>query len=122
MTYDGNNVFAKILRGELPCKKVYEDEHALAFYDIRPARPVHVLVISKGPYVTLDEFTATAPAPSVGGFFCAVGAVAKTLGLAEPGYRVIINNGRDGNQEVPHLHAHILGGAPAGPMVKRAEA
>ncbi|MBM3510192.1 MAG: histidine triad nucleotide-binding protein [Alphaproteobacteria bacterium] len=119
MSYDPDNVFARILRGELPCKKVYEDEFALAFHDIRPARPVHVLVIPKGAYVTLDEFTSRAPAAAVAGLFAAVGKVAHALGLSEPGYRIIINNGRDGHQEVPHLHVHVLGGASVGPMVKR---
>jgi diadenosine tetraphosphate (Ap4A) HIT family hydrolase len=119
MAYDPQNVFAKILRGELPCKKVFEDDFALAFHDIRPARPVHVLVIPKGAYITLDEFTAHAPPAAVAGLFAAIGKVAHALGLGESGYRVIINNGRDGHQEVPHLHAHILGGAPVGPMVKR---
>lgn len=108
--YDPDNIFAKILRGELPCNKVYEDEHALAFHDIRPQAPVHVLVIPKGPYVSWDDFTATAPDGEMAGFLRAVGAVTRQLELDGPGYRLMVNMGHAGHQEVPHLHVHIFGG------------
>lgn len=119
MTYDNNNIFARILRGEVPCNKVYEDDHALAFHDIHPQAPVHVLVIPKGPYVSMDDFTAKAPPEMIGGFFRAVGTVARQLGVDESGYRLIVNTGRDGHQEVMHLHVHIFGGRPLGPMLRR---
>lgn len=116
-SYDDQNIFAKILRGEIPCDKVYEDAHALAFRDINPQTPTHVLVIPKGAYVSSDDFTANAPDAEITGFFRAVGAVARELGLAEPGYRLLANHGDDGGQEVPHFHVHILGGRRVGPMV-----
>mgnify|MGYP001482636640 CR=1 FL=1 len=119
MAYDPNNIFAKILRGEIPCNKVYEDEHALAFHDINPQAPIHVLVIPKGEYVSMADFTADAPADLVAGFFRAVGAVAKQLELVEPGYRILANAGDNAHQEVPHLHIHIFGGKPLGPMLDR---
>ncbi len=119
MAYDRDNIFARILRGEIPCDKVYEDEHALAFRDIHPLAPVHTLVVPKGEYADLDTFTREAPAELVAGFLRAIGEVARLEGLAEEGYRLIINNGPDGGQEVPHLHAHILGGRRVGPMAKR---
>jgi diadenosine tetraphosphate (Ap4A) HIT family hydrolase len=119
LAYDDSNIFARILRGEIPCEKVYEDDHALAFNDIRPQAPVHVLVIPKGPYVSMDDFTAKAPADLVAGFFRAVGAVARQLGLHESGYRLLVNTGAHSHQEVPHLHVHIFGGRPLGPMLKR---
>jgi diadenosine tetraphosphate (Ap4A) HIT family hydrolase len=119
VSYDPNNVFARILRGELPCSKVYEDEHALAFRDIAPQAPVHVLVIPKGEYVSQDDFAATAPDAMVVGFWRAVGSVARQLGLAENGYRFLANTGRDGRQEVPHFHVHIFGGRDLGHMIKR---
>jgi diadenosine tetraphosphate (Ap4A) HIT family hydrolase len=115
--YDPDNIFAKILRGELPCDKVYEDEAALAFNDIRPQAPVHVLVIPKGPYVSWDDFTAKASAEEIAGFVRAVGHVARELGLVEPGYRILANVGHDGGQEVPHLHVHLFGGKPLGRMI-----
>jgi histidine triad (HIT) family protein len=115
--YDPGNVFARILRGEIPCRRVYEDEHALAFHDINPQAPVHVLVIPKGPYVSMADFTANAPDALVLGFFRAVGAVAKALGLVEPGYRLLANHGPHSHQEVPHLHVHVFGGRPLGPML-----
>jgi len=121
MAYDKDNVFAKILRGEIPCDKVYEDEFALAFNDINPLAPVHVLVIPKGEYVSLDDFTARASVEEVGGFFRAVGETARRLGLPQDGYRFLANNGRNANQEVMHLHVHLFGGAPLGPMLKRIE-
>ncbi len=117
MSYDTTNIFARILRGELPCSKVYEDEWALAFEDIKPAAPVHVLVIPKGPYVSLRDFSATAPDAAIAGFFRAVGKVADMAGVAESGYRVLANHGPDSHQEVPHFHVHILAGRPLGPML-----
>lgn len=121
MAYDPNNVFAKILRGEIPCKKVYEDDFALAFHDINPQAPVHVLVIPKGAYVSFDDFAADAPAELVTGFIRAVGTVARQLGLPEPGYRLLANIGSDGGQEVPHLHIHLFGGRVMGRMISKAE-
>ena len=108
--YDDTNIFAKILRGELPCNKVYEDDFALAFHDIRPQAPIHVLVIPKGAYVSWDDFTAKAPDLEIAGFTRAVGAVTRQLGVDEPGYRLMVNMGQNGHQEVPHLHVHIFGG------------
>ncbi|RMB01785.1 histidine triad nucleotide-binding protein [Eilatimonas milleporae] len=115
--YDDGNIFARILRGELPCNKVYEDDHALAFHDINPQAPVHVLVIPKGPYVSMADFTAHAPADLIAGFFRAVGTVAAQLDLVAPGYRILANAGDHAHQEVPHLHIHIFGGRPLGPML-----
>ena len=117
--YDDTNIFARILRGELPCKKVYEDQWALAFHDINPLAPVHALVIPKGPYVSLVDFTAKASADEIAGFFRAVGKVGEALGVAQTGYRALTNAGPDANQEVPHLHVHIFAGAPLGPMLKK---
>ncbi|MBU6267594.1 MAG: histidine triad nucleotide-binding protein [Sphingomonadales bacterium] len=108
--YDETNIFARILRGEIPCGKVYEDEFALAFNDIRPQAPVHVLVIPKGPYVSWDDFTAKAGDAEIAGFTRAVGAVTRQLELDGPGYRLMVNMGGHGHQEVPHLHVHIFGG------------
>lgn len=119
LPYDDQNIFAKILRGEIPCKKVYEDDWALAFHDINPQAPLHVLVIPKGAYVSWDDFSATAPADAIAGFIRAVGAVAREAGLVEPGYRLLANIGQDGHQEVPHLHVHIFAGRPLGPMLTR---
>lgn len=121
MAYDSNNVFAKILRGEIPCKKVYEDDFALAFHDIAPKAPVHVLVIPKGPYESLDDFTRDAPPALIAGYWRAVGQVARDLGLTGQGYRILANTGSDGGQEVPHLHVHIFGGRPLGRMIAPAE-
>lgn len=121
MGYDSNNIFAKILRGEIPCDKVYEDEHVLAFNDIAPKAPVHVLVIPKGAYGSLDEMAADGKDAEIAALFRAIAAVARKTGVTESGYRVISNNGDDGGQEVPHLHFHVLGGRPIGPMVKRAD-
>ena len=119
MAYDDSNIFAKILRGEIPCNKVFEDDHVLAFNDINPQRPVHVLVIPKGRYVSMDDFTSQASDTEVAALWRAVGTIARDLGLADSGYRIISNNGPDGHQEVEHFHIHIAGGAPAGPMLKR---
>ena len=115
--YDPDNIFAKILRGEIPCRKVYEDEWALAFHDIAPQAPVHVLVIPKGAYVSWDDFSSKASAEEIAGFVRAVGHVAREQGLVEPGYRLLANLGVHGGQEVPHLHVHLFGGKPLGPMV-----
>ena len=108
--YDPNNVFARILRGELPCRKVYEDDFALAFHDINPQAPIHVLVIPKRPYVSWDDFSATADDAEIAGFVRAVGQVARELDLVDPGYRMLANVGQHGHQEVPHLHVHLFGG------------
>ena len=117
--YDDQNVFAKILRGEIPNKTVYEDEWALAFHDINPQAPLHVLVIPKGPYVSWDDFSAKASAEEIAGFIRAVGHVAREAGLDEPGYRLLANIGGHGHQEVPHLHVHVFAGRPLGPMLAR---
>src|SRR3712207_1432930 len=117
--YDDSNIFAKILRGQLPCKKVYEDEHALAFHDINPLAPVHILVIPKGPYVSWDDFSAKASDAEMAGFVRAVGKVARDQQLEVQGYRLLGNVGKRSGQEVPHLHVHIFGGAPLGPMLAR---
>ena len=117
--YDGQNIFARILRGEIPCRKIYEDEHALAFHDINPQAPVHVLVIPKGRYVSWADFAATAPETEIAGFVRAVGRVAADLGLVEPGYRMLANVGPHSHQEVPHLHVHLFGGRPLGAMLPR---
>ncbi len=122
MAYDNDNIFAKILRGEIPCKKVHENDHALAFHDINPMAPVHVLVIPKGAYVSFDDFTANASAEEIEAFFRTVGEVARSLGVAEDGYRIIANIGANGHQEVPHLHVHIFGGAHLGTMIKKVKA
>lgn len=115
--YDDSNIFAKILRGEIPCRKVYEDEHALAFHDIAPQAPVHLLVIPKGPYVSWDDFSARASDGEIAGFVRAVGQVARNAGLPAPGYRLLANIGGHGHQEVPHLHVHIFGGRQMGAML-----
>lgn len=115
--YDDNNIFAKILRGEIPCNKVYEDDFALAFHDINPQAPIHVLVIPKGPYVSFADFSEHAPADLIAGFTRAVGKVARDLELEEPGYRLLYNAGYDAHQEVPHLHVHLFGGRQLGPML-----
>ena len=117
LPYDPANIFARILRGEIPCAKVYEDDHALAFHDIAPLAPVHVLVIPKGAHVSWDDFSASAPAEEIAGFIRAVGHVARDLGLVAPGYRLLANVGADGGQEVPHLHVHLFGGRPLGRMI-----
>ena len=117
--YDETNIFARILRGELPCEKVYEDEHVLAFNDIRPLAPTHVLVIPKGAYVSWDDFSERASDAEIAGFVRALGAIARDEGLAAPGYRLLANVGADGGQEVPHLHVHIFGGRGLGPMLAR---
>jgi len=115
--YDDDNIFARILRGEIPSNKVYEDEWAYAFEDINPQAKVHTLVIPRGKYVSWDDFSAKASAEEIAGFIRAVGHVARQKGLVEPGYRLLANIGAHGGQEVPHLHVHILGGQVIGPMV-----
>lgn len=117
MAYDKDNIFAKILRGELPCEKLYEDDYALAFPDINPQAPTHVLVIPKGEYVSWADFSAHASGAEIAGFVRAVGKVAKNLGLEEAGYRALTNIGHDAGQIVAHLHVHIFAGRPLGPML-----
>lgn len=117
--YDDQNIFAKILRGEIPCKKVYEDDFALAFHDINPQAPTHILVVPKGPYVSWDDFSAKAGDAEIAGFIRAVGSIAREAGLVESGYRLLANAGPNSHQEVPHLHVHIFAGRPLGPMLAR---
>ena len=117
--YDETNIFARILRGELPSNKVYEDDHALAFHDINPLAPVHILVIPKGQYVSWDDFSEKASDAEIAGLTRAVGKVARDAELVTKGYRVLTNIGQRGGQEVPHLHLHIFGGQPLGPMLAR---
>lgn len=117
--YDDQNIFAKILRDEIPSKRVYEDEFAVAFHDINPVAPYHVLVIPRGPYVSWDDFTARASDAEIAGFIRAVGHVAREAGLVEPGYRLLANAGVDSGQEIPHLHVHIFAGKALGPMLAR---
>jgi histidine triad (HIT) family protein len=117
LPYDDSNIFARILRGEIPSKRVYEDAHALAFHDINPLAPVHILVIPKGAYVSWDDFSERASDAEIAGFVRAVGRVARDEGLVARGYRLLANAGPDSGQEVPHLHVHIFGGGPVGPML-----
>jgi histidine triad (HIT) family protein len=119
LPYDDQNIFAKILRGEIPNRTVYEDEWALAFHDINPQAPLHVLVIPKGAYVSWDDFSARGSAEEIAGFVRAVGQVARDAGLVAPGYRLLANIGYDGHQEVPHLHVHLFAGQRLGPMLAR---
>jgi len=119
MAYDNDNIFAKILRGEIPCDKVFEDEHALAFRDINPQAPVHVLVIPKGAYVNMDDFSSTASDAEIVGYIRAVGQVARDLGVVDAGFRTLANNGVDAHQEVPHLHIHVFAGCNLGRMIKK---
>ena len=117
MSYDDSNIFAKILRGEIPSTRVYEDEWAIAFEDINPQAEIHTLVVPKGKYVSWDDFSREAPDEEIAGFVRAVGKVARAKGLVEPGYRLLANVGADGGQEVPHLHIHIFGGQKLGRMI-----
>jgi len=119
LPYDDDNIFARILRGEIPSTKIYEDEWAYAFPDINPQATLHVLVIPKGRYVSWDDFSAKAPAEEIAGFIRAVGKVARTHALVEPGYRLLANVGPHSGQEVAHLHIHLFGGEPLGPMLAR---
>jgi histidine triad (HIT) family protein len=121
LAYDDSNVFAKILRGEIPCRKVYEDDYALAFHDINPLMPIHVLVIPKGRYVNLDDFSGQASIEQMGGFMKAVGETARLVGADADGYRIVANNGANANQEVPHFHVHIFGGRPIRGRMVRSE-
>lgn len=118
-SYDPDNIFARILRGEIPARRVHEDEFALAFHDIAPQAPVHILVIPKGAYVSWDDFSARGSDAEIAGFVRAVGHVARENGLVAPGYRLLANIGGDGGQEVPHLHIHLFGGQALGPMLAR---
>ena len=117
--YDDGNIFARILRGELSSKTVYEDERVLAFHDINPLAPIHILVIPKGPYVSWDDFSEKASDAEIAGLVRAVGRIARDSGLVDQGYRVLANVGMDSGQEVPHLHLHIFGRQPLGPMLAR---
>ena len=121
MTYDKNNIFAKILRGEIPCKKIYEDEFVLAFHDIHPKKKIHTLVIPKGEYTNLDDFSFKASDEEIVGLIKGISAVAKKIGVSDEvkggGYRSLVNIGENGGQEVPHLHFHIFGGEKIGKMV-----
>lgn len=117
MAYDDQNIFAKILRGDIPSKKIYEDDHVLAFHDAFPKAPVHALIIPKGPFTDIDDFNARASEEQLIAFYRAVPKVIEALGLAEKGFRTIANTGSDGGQEVPHFHIHIIGGRNIGPMV-----
>src|SRR5436190_6861047 len=119
LPYDEANIFARILRQEIPSNKIYEDEFALAFNDIHPLAPTHILVIPKGPYVSWDDFSERASEQEIAGFVRAVGNVAREAGLVEDGYRLLANTGLDSGQEVPHLHVHIFAGRPLGPMLRR---
>jgi len=123
MSYDTNNIFAKILRKEIPCDKIYENDHVLAFKDINPQAKIHVLVIPKGAYVNMDDFSQNAKNDEIIALIRALGEVTKIIGLSSysegKGYRYIGNNGPDGGQEVPHLHFHIIGGEPLGRMVSK---
>ncbi|MEM1245699.1 MAG: histidine triad nucleotide-binding protein [Acidobacteriota bacterium] len=119
MAYDDDNIFAKILRSEIPCKKVFEDEHVLAFEDINPQAPHHVLVIPKGRFATFDELAADGSAEEIAAWVRAIGSIARERGLHDSGYRLLVNTGRDGHQEVPHLHVHLVGGRDLGGMIRR---
>lgn len=119
LPYDAQNVFAKILRGEIPATRLYEDDYALAFPDINPQSPTHILVIPKGAYVSWDDFSAKASDAEITGFVRAVGKVARDAGLVAPGYRLLANSGTDSHQEVPHLHVHIFAGRALGPLLAR---
>ena len=121
MSYDKNNIFAKILRSEIPCKKIYENDYVLAFHDVNPQKKIHALVVPKGEYVNLDDFSSNATEKEIVGLIKGIGEVAKKLGVSEAvkggGYRSLVNVGANGGQEVPHLHFHIFGGEKVGKMV-----
>ena len=121
MSYDKNNIFAKILRGKISCKKIYEDEYVFAFHDVNPQKKVHVLVIPKGEYVNLDDFSSNASEKEISGLIKGISIVAKKIGVSDAaqggGYRSLVNVGKNGGQEVPHLHFHIFGGEKVGKMV-----
>ncbi len=117
--YDDSNIFARILRDEIPSRRIYEDDFAVAFHDINPQAPHHVLVIPRGRYVSFADFAGTAPTADIAGFFRAVGLIAQQLGLEAPGYRLLSNMGKHAGQEVPHFHVHVFGGQPLGAMLVR---
>jgi diadenosine tetraphosphate (Ap4A) HIT family hydrolase len=119
MAYDRNNIFARILRGEIPCNKVYEDAHVLAFHDISPQSPTHVLVVPKGEYVSFDDFSQNASAEEIAALVRAVGRIAREQGVAESGYRILANTGPAAHQEVQHFHVHLFGGRDLGGMLPR---
>lgn len=119
-SYDQNNIFARVLRGEIPCNKVYEDKYTLAFYDIAPQAPTHILAIPKGAYVDIEDFTNNASDAEIAGFMRAVGKIVREQGLEPDGFRLISNTGANGGQEVPHLHFHLVGGKKLGPMLPKA--
>lgn len=119
MAYDMDNIFAKILRGEIPCEKIYEDGFAIAFPDINPQAPTHVLVIPTGPYESLDDFSKNGTMSEIAGFWRAVGTIARRLGVAEAGYRTLANTGPDAHQEVQHFHVHLFAGKKLGPMLAK---
>ena len=119
MTYDPGNIFARILRGELPCTKVYEDAHVLAFRDIQPQAPTHIVVIPKGEYVSVDDFAEQASEAELAAFMRAIGRIAHQEGVAESGYRILANHGAAAHQDVPHFHLHLFGGRELGPMLRR---
>ena len=119
MSYDDNNIFAKILRGEIPCKKIYEDDFVLSFYDINPQKKIHALVIPKGEFTDFDDFTKRASEIEMKEFLKGISHVSSLLGLEKKGYRVLSNIGQDGGQEVPHLHFHLFGGEKVGKMVEK---
>ena len=121
MTYDDDNIFAKILRGEIPCNKIYEDEYVLSFYDINPQKKIHALVIPKGKYIDLDDFASKATEQEISGLIKGINIVAKKLGISVDtgkGYRALANISEHGGQEVPHLHFHLFGGERVGKMVE----
>ena len=123
MTYNKDNIFAKILRGEIPCKKIYEDEYVLAFHDVNPQKKVHALIIPRGAYIDLDDFSSKASEKEISGLIKGISIVAKKIGVSDEvkggGYRSLVNIGENGGQEVPHLHFHILGGEKVGKMVSK---
>ena len=121
MSYDDNNIFAKILRGEIPCKKIYEDDHVLSFHDINPQKKIHALVIPKGKYIDFDDFSSKASSDEMKGLLKGISIVAKKMGISldsGKGYRTLANIGEHGGQEVPHLHFHLFGGEKVGKMVE----
>ena len=121
MDYDKNNIFAKILRGEIPCKQIYEDDYVFAFYDTNPKKKIHALVIPKGEYINLDDFSLKASEKEIAGLIKGINIVAKKINVSESvdggGYRSLVNVGKNGGQEVPHLHFHVFGGEKIGKMV-----
>ncbi|HEX8485295.1 histidine triad nucleotide-binding protein [Sphingomonas sp.] len=119
LPYDPQNIFARILRDEIPSNRVYEDNYAIAFHDIAPVAPTHILVIPRGAYVSWDDFSARASEAEIAGFVRAVGKVARDNGLVAAGYRLLANTGLHAGQEVPHLHVHLFAGQPLGPMLAR---